>query len=82
MIARIAPDVEPGDVDAEDDEAGAQTRVSEEARGARPEDQAGPDSDEQDAQGEERRLALHRRGTGPDVAKAGQAGQDEQRADK
>ena len=49
---------------------------------ARAEAQAGPDADEQDGQGEKRRLALERRGPGPDVAKAGQAGQDEERADK
>jgi hypothetical protein len=73
MIAHSAPGIEPGDVHAEDDEAGAQTRLREEARGARPDGQAGPDPDEQDAQGEERRLALDRRGTGPDVAEAGQA---------
>ena len=61
---------------------GAQPGPREEVRGAGPDAQAGPDPDEQDAQGEKRRLALDRRGAGPDVAKAGQAGQDEERADK
>ena len=59
----------------------AQSRPREEVRGARPGAEAGSEPDEQDAQGEERRLALDRRGTGPDVAKAGQAGQHEDRAD-
>jgi len=50
-------------------------------RRARTRAQARPDPDEQDTQGEKRRLALEGRGAGPDVTKAGQAGQDEERAE-
>ena len=44
--------------------------------------QARPYPDEQDTQGEKRRLALERRFPGKDVTQAAQAAQDEKRADK
>ena len=82
MITRSAPDEEPSRHHADDDQVGTQSHSREEVGGARAEAQAGPDPDEQDAQGEKRRLALDRRVPGPYVAKAGQAGQYEQCADE
>src|SRR5207245_3158187 len=67
---------------AEGDETGAESRPDEQRGRARASRQPRPEDDEQDAEGEQRRLALEDGAAGPEVRDAGPAEHEEDRADE
>src|SRR3989454_10136810 len=75
------PQIARGDP-AEGDETGAEARPDEQRGRARASRQPRPEDDEQDAEGEQRRLALEDGAAGPEVRDAGPAEHEEDRADE